>query len=366
MRLRVLMMLLIALLLPGCEYEEVSYETGYKGKARLDPWLAAERFCEKSGYKPRPLGSWVAPQAGDAVCFVPAAILSNESFVRQVNQWMHDGGHLIVLIEHADVESNDWNESCADFSVPLPCRKMLEDMEIQLNEGGVTSTHVKATEVTLDDEIFAVNAESSVSVTLDGGKPGCFVSLEEGDGRLTVVTDARIFRNRWIGENEHAGLLNQLLESTGVQGTVMFIKGSNLSIWNLLGRYLWPVLWGLALVMLLGLWMCLARFGPIDTAAETGTLRGYESHLEAVGDFQWRLDRAAGLVAPLRAQIIERGQRVASRAGQRDHDFFQFLGDRAAIPRERVQRALTELKIPDSAILTRTTADLQRLLQVLH
>ena len=95
-------------------------------------------------------------------------------------------------------------------------------------------------------------------------------------------------------------------------------------------------------------------------------LRGYEHHLEALGDFQWRLDRAASLLAPLREQIVELGQRTSVRAGRRDDDFFQFLADRAGLPRERVFRALAEAAPADSAILTRTTADLQQLLKVLN
>jgi hypothetical protein len=88
--------------------------------------------------------------------------------------------------------------------------------------------------------------------------------------------------------------------------------------------------------------------------------------LEALGDFQWRLDRAAALLVPLRAQVVERGQRLAVRSGRRDDDFFQFLADRAGLPRERVFRALAEAAPPDSGVLTRTAADLQRLLNILH
>ena len=122
-------------------------------------------------------------------------------------------------------------------------------------------------------------------------------------------------------------------------------------------RGCWSLLW---------LWKNLSRFGPLEAADAPPTLRGYEHHLEALGDFQWRLDRAASLLAPLREQIVELGQRISVRAGRRDEDFFQFLADRAGLPRERVFRALAEAAPADSAILTRTTADLQQLLQVLH
>jgi hypothetical protein len=68
----------------------------------------------------------------------------------------------------------------------------------------------------------------------------------------------------------------------------------------------------------------------------------------------------------LRSQIVELGQRESIGAGRRDGDLFQFLAERAGIPRDRVFRALAETAPADPSILTRTTADLQQLLKVLQ
>ena len=103
------------LVLTGCEYTEVPREIGYKGKARLDPWLAAERFAGCLGRQVRPVISWTEPQPGDAVWILPASVLGNLSFTNRVERWMEKGGHLILLVEHADQESSDWAED-----QPLP------------------------------------------------------------------------------------------------------------------------------------------------------------------------------------------------------------------------------------------------------
>jgi hypothetical protein len=222
------------------------------------------------------------------------------------------------------------------------------------------------TEIEFDGESFEVAAGSKTRVALDDGESGVFASVSRGDGRMTVLTDGRLFRNRWIGDKDHALLLEALILATENEGTIGFMRGSGLSLWGLLGKHLWPVLIGLGVLTLLWLWKNFSRFGPLEAADGVSTLRGYDHHLEALGDFQWRLDRAAALLVPPRAQIIERGQRLVVRAGRRDDDFFQFLADRAGLPRERVFRALAEAAPPDSGILTRTAADLQRLLKVLH
>lgn len=358
--------LLMALFLTSCDYTEVVREVGYKGKARINPWLAAERFCAKSDHQVRSLVTWTAPGWDDAVWVMPATLLSNSSFTRQMEEWVMDGGHLILLVEHADAETNDWSDSVPELEQEPALIEMLDGMGLTLKDRGPGKDEARAGKVELEGKSFEIDATSKATVAAGDSKPGVFASVPCGDGRVTVVTDGRIFRNRWIGEKDHAALLDALIRVTDYEGNIAFLRGSSISLWDLLGNHLWPVLIGLGLLIVLWLWKNFTRFGPIEDAAGPSTLRGYDHHLEALGDFQWRLDHGTGLLAPLRAQIVERGQRLCSRSGRRDDDFFQFLADRAGISRERVFRALAEAAPADASILTRTTADLQRLLQVLH
>ncbi len=358
-------MLLAALVLTSCDYTEVKREIGYKGKARINPWLAAERFCARYEGEVRSLAAWTAPDIDDAVWFVPASLLSNESFTRRMEDWVEEGGHLVLLVEHANAETNDWSRHVEEPGWHPALVAMLVDVGIDLKEER-TGGKMTVSQITFQDESYEVDASSKAVVSLRGEKKGVFASVGSGDGRVTVLTDGRLFRNRWIGDKDHAALLDALIAATEYEGNIGFLRGTGLSLWGLLGEHLWPVLIGLGVLTLLWLWKNFTRFGPIEAAAGVSTLRGYEHHLEALGDFQWRLDHAAALLVPLRAQIVERGQRIATRAGRRDEDFFQFLADRAGLTKERVHRALAEAAPPDSAILTRTAADLQRLLQVLH
>jgi hypothetical protein len=364
--MRIFWLIVTAFCLTACDYTEVQREIGYKGKARINPWLAAERFAARYDHEVRSLASWVSPEVGDIAWFVPASFLSNQSYTRKVEEWVEDGGHLIVIVENADSETNDWSKSPSDPSLEPPLLRMLRRVGIELEEGGFSKVQVTATNVDFQGQSYRVDVRSTSRVVAGDGEPGVFASVKRGEGRMTVITDGRIFRNRWIGDHEHAALLAALIGATEFEGTVGFLRGSGLSLWGLLDKHLLPVLAGLGLLVFLWLWKSLTRFGPIEAAEGISTLRGYEHHLEALGDFQWRLDRVAALLAPLRAKIVERGQRISVRAGRRDDDFFQFLADRAELPRDRVFRALAESAPPDSATLTRTAADLQKLLQVLH
>lgn len=346
----------------SCEFKEVKREVGYKGKARVDPWLAAGRFCERLGFDSESLAHWRAPDADDAVWFVPAVVFNNRSYVRQAESWTQDGGHLVLLIEHASASSHDWSDSMLTPKLEEPIRELLARVDLSLEEGASK----QADRFVFEGNGFKVDASSTFSVRGQTENSGLFRSVPCGDGRITVVADARIFRNRWIDQHDHAALLDALIQQSEYEGNVVFMRGMELSLWSLARKHLWALLIGLALLVVFWLWKNLVRFGPIESAQAPSELRGYDRHLEALGDFQWRVDHASSLLAPLRAQIVELGQRASIRAGSRDQDFFQFLGDRAGIPRDRVFRAMAEVEPSDASILTRTTADLQKLLQVLR
>ncbi|MEO8616140.1 MAG: DUF4350 domain-containing protein, partial [Luteolibacter sp.] len=319
---KLLLMVAAALALTACDYKEVVHEIGYKGKARINPWLAAERFCAQSGNKVHSLASWTAPGWEDAVWFLPASILNNESFSRQMEKWVSDGGHLVLLVEHADAETSDWSDPSGELEREPALRRMLERMGITLKDRGTAKKETSGERIEFNGRSFEVDAKSNAAVSQIGGDPGVFASVKNGEGRLTVITDGRIFRNRWIGDKDHAALLDSLIRITDDGGEIAFMRGSNISLWGLLGKHLWPVLIGLGLLTGLWLWKNFSRFGPVEAATEPSLLRGYDHHLESLGDFQWRLDRAVSLLAPMRAQIVERGQRICTRAGRRDDDFF--------------------------------------------
>lgn len=355
----------LVLLTVGCEFEEVTRETGYKGKARLNPWLAAERFVERKGYDVRSSGSWVKPDWDHSVCFVPVGVLNNAGLVSAMKRWVSNGGHLVLLVEYSESEWNDWS----DFhrSVPElqgPLLAFLKETGVTLERHG--SGKIPETGITFDGKTYQTEMDPKARVSTGDQKEQGFASVDYGYGRVTVVTDGRIFRSRKIGDKDHAALLSALIESSDNEGTVVFLRGAGISLWRMLGRHLWPVLIGLGVALIIWLWKSFTRFGPMESAATSSPLRGYDHHLEALGDFQWRLDKGAALLAPIRERIVEGGQKAVAAAGRRDADFFQFLADRAGLPRERVNRALIEDAPADGNVMTRTTADLQKLLAALR
>ena len=215
----------------------------------------------------RSLAAWTAPGADDSVWIVPASVLSNESYTRQMERWIEEGGHLVLLIEYAESEINDWKNYTPDFDPDRALLGFLSRAGIKLETSVARGEPVKATRIRFQGKRFDVAAESRAAVSAGEKKPGVFVSVGKGDGRLSVLTDARIFRNRWIGDKQHAALLEALIDASPNEGDVAFMRGSGLSLWGMLAQHLWPVLLGLAVLTLLWLWKNLTRFGPIEAVA---------------------------------------------------------------------------------------------------
>jgi hypothetical protein len=362
--MRSLFAVLLCALLAACQGGRgttTQRETGYKGKARLDAYLAAGRFLEKSGYQVESKPGW--PELGDdvAVVIIPASVISTRAYARELDQWVADGGHLMCLVERAESYHDDWSRFAGlpgddQPAVPEPLGDWLRVAGLEVERGD----KIEATRLRLDGERYEVFAEASAGVKVDDQRRRLMGQADYGEGRITVMADARPFRNRYIGDHDHAELLLALVASSPYEGSVVIVRDAALSLGSLLWEKGWPALAGLLAVTVFWLWKNMPRFGPLRRGEPPTTTRDYDHHLEALGDFQWRLDKGAALLRPLRDSVLERAQRLAA-AGHRDADLFDWIARRAGVTRERAERAMTHEHPGDATSFTRVLADLQKI-----
>jgi hypothetical protein len=351
----------LCLLLAGCggSYTTRTEETGYKGKAKLDAYLAATRFLERMDYTVISKPGW--PDLDNvSVMLVPASVLATDAYVREVKEWVEGGGHLICLLENAESYHDDWRSSgrfrfSDDEELP-------ESLETWLKEIGLTFSlaggKVEAKKLEVDEASYDVFAESSIGVQKGNRARRAMAQADVGEGIVTVMTDARPFRNRYIGDNDHAELLLALVDISPYEGSVAIIRDGGLSLWTMLWQHGWPALVGLLVLTVIWLWKNMPRFGPMRREEEPTHQRDYDHHLEALGDFQWRLDKGQALLRPLRDSVLERALRLG---GQHHGDVFEWMAQRAGITRERAERAMTHERPADPTSFTRVVADLQQL-----
>jgi hypothetical protein len=359
---RLLWLLFVALVLAGCKSGPTrDREIGYKGKAKLDAYLAAERFLERYGYVVESKPGWPKLDRGVGMVVVPGSVLSTEAYVREMSAWIADGGHMLCLLDRAESYHDDWSRigSSYEKDLPEPLAEWLETCGITVSDGG--STHTKADEaLRIDGESFKVEAESALSIKMDGGEAKAFGQVEYGSGLITVLTDARPLRNRRISDNDHAAFLLALVRESPFGGKIVVVRDAALSLGTLLWRHAWPVLAGLLALTVFWLWKNMPRFGPLRREEARSSMRDYDHHLEALGDFQWRLDKGSAMLRPLRESVIERAQRMSA-ATQRGIDLFEWIAERAGITRERTERAMTHERPADATSFTRVIADLQKI-----
>lgn len=356
---RFLLAVAALILLTHCnDSVEVEREVGYRGKARVNPFLAFERYVKQAWDEEVIVRqTWQELDANQGFLLIPSDLLASELSINQVRRWVASGGHAVFLFDHADMQRNEWSEFGSNPEVPQALKKMMEDMDL-----GVENSYAEnsISEAKIFDETYKVSLKSRVKLLDEKKVQQAVISREWGDGMMTFVSDARLLRNRTIDQEQHIELIDQLLEWRR-DGEIIFMRGVGISFFGLLWQKGWMVL--VALAVVIGAWLLrhMPRFGPMQSGLREDQIRAYDHHLEMIGDFHWRLDRGASLLQPLRNEVQELCHHWQSRNGHLDDRLFDVMALRASIPAERVERAMTELQPRDQLIFTRTVADLQNI-----
>lgn len=356
MRFCAWMILVTAFMLCGCqEYEEKERETGYKGKARVNPFLAFERFVETyTGQTVETRERWQELGGEEALVILPATMLTSKEYVRQLKEWVADGGHAIFIIDHAEMRANEWSERTNEIEVPDVVNELCDDLGITLGE----VSHKKHTKLELDEESYRVDLKSSHALSYQGESDLPLATADWGDGYVTIVVDGNLFRNRTIDQAQHIDVVAYLLDISP-QGQIVFMRGVGISFFGMLWEKGWMVVVGAMAIVLFWLLRNMPRFGPLEDDLLDTQMRAYDHHLEMIGDFHWRLDRGQSLVEPLRKEAQELCHHWQMKTGRIDEGLFEVMAMQTNLPLERVQRAMSEWKIKDSLAFTNTVADLQ-------
>lgn len=349
----------LVLLFCGCQdYETRERELGYKGKARMNPFLAFERFVAIERGEDMVLREgWKALNQQDALLILPSTALTNRELVGKMEQWVYNGGHVVFLLEHAELGGNEWSSATAPIEIPEEIRKLWDRIGITANREPTVS---KFTKLDFDDHHYRVDLETHYLLDDGINHKSPFVTTEWGDGCITIISDARMLRNRMIDQAEHATVLAELLDRTR-EGQVIFFRDGGISFFGMVWERAWMVL--IAILLLLGLWLLrhMPRFGPLDAESQGSELRAYDHHLEMIGDFHWRLDHGVSLLQPLRQEAQELCLAWQMKSGAIDHGLFELMAEKSGVPFERVQRAMTERKPADGVVFSRAVADLQEI-----
>ena len=401
------------LLLASCDghWENVTRETGYKGPARIDPFLAASRLLEQRGHSAARAPTLVSlPEPTSGLVFTSAENGMPAGRATPLMEWVANGGHLVYTLAGAG-PYNDWTLLSALSSYgyfgnderPDPILEALEvtaqdrrtqeeaerDRSRVITSGKKKKTNdiksetpatekeeierpedVSLTTVTLNwrNQSVQVQLPDYVTFSIDGklrngdfiaGTPDAahILSLRYGTGRVTLIPHARPLRNRYLADKDHGRLLTTLAGPGSVDA--LFVVGLEGSFWQLLWERAWRPIVALALLIALWLWMCLPRFGPVRRVTLHATKR-FSDHLTTLGGFFLSIRRQDHLIASAQAALRQRLHATHPHLTD-PADQTALLSTRSQLPLDRVQSALADPQaLPPNQII-RILQDLQTL-----
>lgn len=355
-------------------YDEV-VELGPSPEAQRNPYLAAEQFLVTQGRVVKRNESHIStlaavPDQHVLLLLGPRDQMSKQQ-VQQLLDWVAGGAHLIFVAEQL------WNEQAHASGDPLLDALQLQQYETadensappaDAGQPDLTRLYLENEDapayLAFDTDFHLYDAESKAHAWANSSGATHMLQLRHGEGLITALTDAWIWRNEFIRNYDHAWLLWYLTQDRDV---TLVHDSRHDSLASQLLRHFPEALVALALLLLLGLWHLGQRHGPLQLPEAPGQ-RQLQEHLRGSADF---LYRQAG-----QAFVLGRLQDDIRRQARRHHPAFDHLppGEQcrllarlSQLPEDAIERALrppSQTRL-SAAEFTRQVSHLQSLRNVL-
>ncbi len=384
---------------------------GYKGKAKLNPYLAAQellRDTHEGEVKVR--NGFVKYDYEVAMVVSPASALSSEFMVDKMLNWVSDGGVYVCLLQRGDKYWVDVGEGCDhdtdswddSWKVDNESREaklyLLEKMDVRLVDepsgkttGGDHYYSKPKDPVVLGDELPLVEdvyipiddySDKKLHLKIGGthvieydgelsdddlyqeGDYHRFLGLQHGAGKIYFITESRLFRNAYIGMNDHAEMLELMKDdSYDSYGEIIFCYGNRRGFWSLMGNYAGPALLGVFFLLVFWLWKNIPRFGPLLEIRE-GHARDYAQAVSNTGRFLWTYKGAYVLLTAMRDNLF-RASGMFNSEGDSDELLIESFAEKSGLGVEEVIEAISRKGINDAGDMVRVTKNLQTILKSL-
>ncbi len=377
-------LLLFLACLVGCqpnERKKIRDEpTGYRGMARINPYLAAETYLAEKGFDVESSRTWSNYRYETDVIFMPGSFLETKGMGIRVLDWIADGGTLVLTIEGGEPERNDFTDSSTGLGVPDeddyaglthlfntlgidaidvpfyedPIEPLAEDGHLA-RPWDLVQTEESFGGHTLEFEGgVSLSAETGLTWTLENNGRSRMVGVGYGAGEVIVLAHARPLRNPYLSRADHADFLEFIAENYA-DGNIVFLYGSSTSFFGLIWKEGRMVVIAGLILLAAWLWMRIPRFGPVlqDNAIKR---RPYGDALKASARFLWRGGQLEHLLRPLRARLEKENQGDPT-------TLYDRLAEESGLSREEVAEALTINPPKDPGHILKVVQKLQALLK---
>jgi len=310
-------------------------------QVRNNPYLAAENFLRQRGLQVtraddlRQLSH--LPSKGHTLLLFSDRQGMNAETVKQLMDWTHKGGHLVLVAERlwdekkgtsgdplldplgvqqflsADLkEAEETDTTTDDHSKPqLPMADTFDTDEPQADEHYPQLTKLYLPDeqapayAGFDTEFHLNDSQNRAHAWANSGDATHMLQLYAGAGMVTVLTDAWLWENRHIDQHDNAWLLWYLTQDSSVQ---LVYRADRPNLLRLLFKHFPLALSALALLVLFSLWYHGVRQGPLLAPASRAR-RQLQEHLHGSADFLLRHGGQQALLVELQKDIRHCAQR---------------------------------------------------------
>ncbi|MDU8359727.1 DUF4350 domain-containing protein [Pseudomonas syringae group sp. J309-1] len=321
-------------LLKNLERYEETVDQGPSPEVRANPWLAAESFLRSRS---------IDVKTADSTNKLPDARLESQTLLLldyrdnmtpsqadKVLQWARSGGHLLFVAEQLwdekkgrsgdllldrlqihqlltkDLKGQDYSPiSPVNPVIPLraPAPKAPKVPWPELTRLYLENEEAPAY-MSFDPSFHLEDPEDHAQSWANSADATHMLQLIYGEGLITVVTDADLWKNRFIDDYDNAWLLWYLTQDSKV---TMVIRSQHDNLFSLLLRHFPQLVLMLTLLIGVGLWRAGMRQGPVRAPA-VGARRQLTEHLRASAEFLRRRSGQQTLLRNLQAEILRRAR----------------------------------------------------------
>lgn len=300
---------LLVLLAVTLEWKEIEIDRGFRGEARRNPLLAAERTLDRLGHEveSRPLLGALPPAEALVVLRQSSRFLSPLDVERLVG-WVDSGGHLALLLPADEAFAEQLTDDIEQERAELP---LLEAFDVTLGKrdgrlGTATLDLGRGPrEIDVEGAVNLLDPYGHADALAGDAMEARAIDFGFGEGRVTVFAGDTWMSNRKLGEHEHARVLEDLVLANGSRRTLLVFAEDPPGLLSLIWEHGWTAVCALAFLVAIALWRRALAFGPREPELERDR-RDFSEHVGAAGEFLWRVGASRSLLAAPHEELRRR------------------------------------------------------------
>ncbi|MBC3955120.1 DUF4350 domain-containing protein [Pseudomonas triticifolii] len=335
----ILTLLVLITLYIGSHLEryETTVDQGPSPEARSNPYLAAAQFLRQRAL-PVNITSTLVDLPDTRQRTQTLLLLDNRENMtpaqaERLLTWARSGGHLLFVAEqlwdeqkgrsgdllldkvkvrqYLTTDLNVQDEPTDNVRPPLPIPLMAPPAKKQkVKWPELTRLYLENEEapayMSFDPAFHLEDPEDLAQSWANSADATHMLQMSYGQGLITVLTDANLWKTRSIGKYDNAWLLWYLTQDSDV---TLMLQSEHDNLLSLLLRHFSMALVALTLLIGLGLWHIGLREGPVQLPA-TRARRQLTEHLRASAEFLRRRSGQQQLLKGLQVDILRRARRL--------------------------------------------------------